>query len=660
MKHCFFVVFLAAIILVIIVTSGNAAPREGLSKAAIIPKLMPETVNSASFIDVTRADGTYVKSPLIRSGRYDKRIADLNTSRMKSIMSSSGIGAHCRFHFPAGSYYFNGAAAGWQASIQSTARNQSFTGDGVNATQIIQKSADVPATIRITHSNCTIQDLSITSADTQATYRLDWDQHPLKTAIHLEFPELPPPAWGTDPQILNVNINTTGNNMVTDGFCRPFETGIKVNGPWLNITAHTMFIHDVHNAIYINQGHMLAGPATFTDINAVATAIQGPKVPQPWNVFFKSESNFMEAVSLINCFYMGSQFISMDGSKIALVDRNSSRIPTTPAYLMTVSGCYVNALWQASPSDDAKWSSIYMNLPPRPGGVQPGLGEPLYSHTLIFKDNNFTGKTPGHGAFFYTEGNVKNLELRGNEFSSGGGDRAIYVRTNKPLADSDVAVRNITIADNTFMDFRNPITVGGSQFDPSRAVDAASVDDDPFWAEGVTIIGNQSAYFPVTERGQLTSIFVNRARRVIVSGNRLAKTVGSPVILRECEEITVNGNIIAGINDTGQNAIYLQRCKNASINGNTLRGFRRGIWLDGSEGIALTGNSLASCQTGLSLLKSPGLSVMGNVISDTPEGILVGSQEAAGVANNTLLRSGAIRVVDDGGGTKADTKPEPK
>lgn len=655
MKLYLSVLSVAAILLASMVASSVSAPLGEQLHRANKPILVSSQGNSARFINVTRADTVFVKAPLIRSDHYDKRIAALNTSRIKSIMSSPAVGAHCRIHFPAGRYYFNGAATGWQASIQSTARNQSFTGDGINATQIIQNSTGVSATIKISHSNCTIQNLSITSADLQAAYNPDWDQHPLKTAILLEFSELSPPAWGTDPQILNVNINTTGNNMVTDGFYRPFKTGLKIHGPWLNVYAHTMFIHDVHNAIYINQGHMLAGPASFVDINAVATAINNPKIPQPWNVFFKSESNFMEAVSLINCFYMGSQFINMDGSKIAPEDDKSTRIPTTPAYLMTVTGCYVNALWQTSPSDDPMWSSIYMNLPPRPGGIQPGLGEPLYSHTLIFKDNNFTGKTPRNGAFFYTEGNVKNLELRGNEFSSGGGDRAIYVRTKTPLTDSDVAVRNITIADNTFMDFRNPITIGGSKYDPSRAVEATSSDDDPYWADGVSITGNQSSYFPVTEKGQLSAIFLNRARRVTVSGNRLPKTVGSSVIMRECEEITINGNNFAGIDDSGVVGIGLMKCRNASVSGNTIRGFGRGIRTDGSEGVAINGNSLAKCKTGLSLLKSPGLSVLGNVISDTTDGILTDLLDKGTFIGNTMNRSGAIREVGSGDGLKIES-----
>ena len=124
--------------------------------------------------------------------------------------------------------------------------------------------------------------------------------------------------WSLDPQILNVTVNTTGNNIVITDYYRPFQEGVQVTGPWLNVYVHTMSMRDVFNAININQGERIAGPAKFIDVNVYSTAPQGAppdKVSTTWNTFFKSEGHFMEQVELIHCTYIGSQFIYMDGSQ---------------------------------------------------------------------------------------------------------------------------------------------------------------------------------------------------------------------------------------------------------------------------------------------------------------------------------------------------------
>ncbi len=269
---------LVAYILAFTTTLGLAASEGNEPGRPSAPLQASATENSASFIKVTQADGVFVKQPLVRSSHYDEKLASQNTARIKAIMSSPAISQYCRIYFPAGAYYFNGAATGWNASIQSTAKYQSFTGDGINATRLIQKSLDVPATIKLSHSNCTIQDLSIMSSDYQQDFNEDWDKHPHQTAIALESSAF----THTDPQILNVNINTSGNNIIIDGFFRPFKTGIRITGPWFNVYAHTMFMLYVHNAIYVNQGNMCGGrQSSWISTRTPPLLIRRSQLPRP-------------------------------------------------------------------------------------------------------------------------------------------------------------------------------------------------------------------------------------------------------------------------------------------------------------------------------------------------------------------------------------------
>lgn len=621
-----------------------------LAMAAAEPKASAQTpspsMNSSSYVDVTRGDGLFVKQPLVSSIGYDAKIAAQNTVRMKAIMSSSAIGEYCRVHFPAGSYYFNGAAPGWAASIQSTAKNQSFTGDGIKATRIIQKSLTVPVTIKIHHSNCTLENLSIMSSDYSPTYNEEWESHPLQTAIALEAPT----PWYTDPQILNVNINATGNNIVVDGYYRPFTTGIKLSGPWLNVYVHTMFIQHVHTSIYIDQGIYCGGPAKFIDVNAYATApnSEGAK-PKAWNTFFKSEGNFMEQVELIHCTYIGSQFIYMDGTELAPGGDSANKPSTTPVYNMIVDHCYINSLWLPSPSDDPKWSGIYMNLPPRPGGIVKEFGSQLYSRRILFTNNTCLGKTPGKGAFFYVEGNVRDLTIEGNSMESGGGIRGIYIRATTPFLNTDIGVRDVTITNNMIQDFAYPIVIGGT--------------DDTAFVEGVTINDNRTTCLTVIEHNQVTGITLNRVRRVGINSNRFAKTDGSAVVMNECEDITMNANSFTGFAELGKNGIALSKCRTASLTGNILRAFKQGVGLEECDDIVLSSNNLVKCPVGMSLKSSRGLIVTGNLISGSSQSINIDALTDATVSLNTIRSGEAVSVTGKNVGldvqSNVGAKPNP-
>ena len=220
------------------------------------------------WINVAQADGQWVREPLVATEADDETIAAANSQRIRAILSSPAVGEDCTFYFPAGKYYFDGAAPGELATIASTAERQTFAGDGMNATIIVQKSTAVGATFRIAHDRCIIRDLMIASADRDKDYRAEWDDNRHGVAIHLDAPE---DRWYADPQILNVNVNSHGNDIVLRDFLRPFDIGVKVTGPWLNVYVHTMWMRGVKNAIYVNEGRRIAGPAKFIDVNAYAT-----------------------------------------------------------------------------------------------------------------------------------------------------------------------------------------------------------------------------------------------------------------------------------------------------------------------------------------------------------------------------------------------------
>lgn len=590
------------------------------------------------FVDVTQVDGKVVLEPLIPTPEADEEIAQLNTKRIKAILTSPEIGEYCRIHFPAGMYYFKGAAEGWTGSIQSTATNQSFTGDGINATLIRQMDREVESTFRIEHENCTIENLSICSSDRSESFVEEWDKDRHQIAIHFVAKE----GWATDPQVLNVNINSTGNDFVVKGFFRPFETGMRFDGAWLNVYVQSMFIQDVLNAIYINQGELIAGPAKFIDINAYATSqYEGSK---SWNTFFKSEGHFMEQVELIHCTYIGSQFIYMDGTK-----PNPGK---NPVYNMIVDHCYINSLWLPAEADP-KWSGIYMNLPPKPGGIDKGYGSSLYSKLIYLTNNTCGGKTPERGAFFYIEGNVKGVFIEGNNFSSGGGDKCIYLRPTLQIDDTGVAMRNIEIRNNYFNDFRNPICIGGDIHDPVREnFDYAfhypemgrdgygfnrGRDDDPYWIENVVIAENQTFYLPIVGRRHLTGVYLNKCRQVSITGNNFMESDSTAYFLRQCEQMTITGNNMLGVGTSlDRNGIELIECSGVSIADNALRKYRSGLAIRDSKEVSISGNTVSDVSTGIRIDSGTGMTLTGNVIGAGEVGFAVNGLQDASLQSNRI------------------------
>lgn len=559
------------------------------------------------FVDVTQADGTIVVEPLVRSESFSPEIARQNVKRMAAILESERLQDGCVIYFPAGKYHFDGALPGKQASIESTRSKMTFKGDAMNGTYICQGSREVSATFRIVDDGCTIEDLAITSSDYGTEFEPEWDANPHDIAIHLDAPG---DNWYTDPQILNVSINTTGNNINLGDYYRPFKTGVKITGPWLNVYIQTMWIREVFNAFYVNQGALIAGPAKIIDVNAYASP---PTHSKTWNIFFKSEGHFMEQVELIHCTYIGSQFIYMDGTKASP--------GTNPVYNMIIDHNYINNNWLDS-DGSAEQSGIYLNLPPLPDKSN-------YSRDIRFTNNSCSARAPRWGAFFYVEGSLKGLTFVDNDIASGGGDKCIYVRATQPVGPEDLAVRDIKITSNEFRNFRNPITIGGDLNDPSRVSDEPGEwpqgkHDDPHWIGRVSIVGNHTHSESPVDKEHLTTFFLNRCRKVSIGNNGLFPTDGIAIALNECHDIAITGNNLGGdIKNQGVCGVWLKDCTNVSVVANTLTLFKEAVSAAECTNIAVQGNSLNASPLGIRLEACKGFSLQGNTLRDCQQGLLL-------------------------------------
>ena len=472
--------------------------------------------------------------------------------------------------------------------------------------------------------------MHISSADYADAFNKDWDAAPHQVAIHLAAPS---GTWSTDPQIRDVNINASGNNIFEKAYYRPFQQGIRVTGAWLNVYVHTVWIRDVFNAIYVNQGALIAGPAKFIDVNAYAsTPPENGGGSRTWNIFFKSEGHFMEQVEIIHCTYIGSQFIYMSGS--------TPSPGINPAYNMVIDHNYINNCWIRE-GEEASRSGIYLDLPPLPDGSK-------FTRDIRFTNNSCTAKAPRRGAFFYVQGNCRGITFAGNDISCAGDDKCIYIRATQPIGKTEAAIRDIKITNNYLRSFRNPITIGGDLHDPSRTETFyQGEDNDSCWNERIVIAGNQVYSLEEVDQGFVTGCFINRCRSVSVTGNTFADTDGEGLVLRDCKDVSVMGNHFGGFApDNSKSGIRLIDCQGGSVTGNTIRGVRRGIAVSGSSGVVLGSNVISTVKTGFDLSDSSRLALHGNQVSESEMPARIISTRDAVATGNVL--SGTGKVVIEG------------
>ena len=561
--------------------------------------------NSAHFIDVTRADGVYVREPLVARDEYDEAVAAENSRRIQAILMSDAVGEECVIYFPAGVYHFNGAAEGWDATIQSTHARQTFAGDGSNGTTIAEKGRGQAATIKLAHDCCTVRDLQIRSSDRSEQFVAEWDHARHKTAILLEATGK---TWHVDPQILDVNINSSGNTVAFSGFHRPFETGIEIVGPWLDVYVRTAWLRDVRNGIRVDQGALIAGPAHLIDINHVATP---PTQSKEWTTFFRSESRFMEVVKILNCFFIGSQFVYMEG------EPDDPQEHHNPAYTMVMEQNYLNTNW-GSPGDGPRYAGVYLNLPPLEDHSNS-------SRNIRFTGNYVSGRTPPGGAFFHLSGACHGVEISGNHFSSGGGGRCIEILPTMPMGDDGVAIRDVRVTNNYVVNYRAPMVIGRD-----------SVDG---WVEGLLIQGNQSTLAPVLKDIGETGCVLTRVRKGVVSGNAFAPVSGSSVLASRCEGLSVSDNHLRGQGrDTTGAGMAVQNSRDVVITGNHMRQCPSNLTLERSSHLTIGSNVLEDAGESLRANACQYVSVQGNHLGDCGSGATIKSCRSVTLTGNTVSR----------------------
>ena len=134
-----------------------------LCAAVIVMNLCAAKGLFAEIVYVDRPDSAGRFTPLVKN---DRSAARINSERMSEIMSVVSRGA--TLFFPAGDYYFDGAAIPNHGSVESSATGQIFRGEGVGTTRILQCDPRqdfgftcredikrVPAaTLRIRHKGC--------------------------------------------------------------------------------------------------------------------------------------------------------------------------------------------------------------------------------------------------------------------------------------------------------------------------------------------------------------------------------------------------------------------------------------------------------------------------------------------------------------------------
>jgi hypothetical protein len=567
--------------------------------------------NNAHFVDVTQGDGVYVVEAIASTDDFSPAAARVNSERIHAILTNKNIGEQCLIYFPPGRYYFDGAADDWRATIETTARSQTIAGAGMNATRILQASRDVPATIRLRHDQAAIRDLFIGSADTDAAFRLEWEEAPHQTAIHIDAPAEANP-WSASPRVERVAINSYGNSILQKQFSRPFKEGIRITGAWLDVYIRQIWMTDIFTGVYVDQGAVMAGPAKIMEVNHYSTHDRDG-ASHAWTTFFKSETNFMEQVELLDCMFIGAQFVYMDGQPR---EQGSSN---TPVFNMVISGNYINVHDVGNAPEalepDARWSGLYFNLPARRREGAP----PDYSRDIRFVDNSCTGRAPRDGAFFYVEGMLRGLTLSGNDVSSGGADRCIQIRATEELSEPDgdtgdnVAIRDIKITANYFRNYRNIITTGSGFGDSMRnGVDRPA--SDLYQVQRLIFAHNQSMMEGPTEATQLTAGYFARVRQLVIDGNTLAPTPSVALAVNDSEDVTVRGNALVGTGTEQSRGIILTNVKSAAVANNTLRGFNSGIDIRGGKGIVVMGNALTECPNPVTADESTQYQSIGNSV----------------------------------------------
>lgn len=237
-------------------------------------------------IRVDIADTKHVTNRLVKN---DKHYARQNTLRMSAIMLKAPKGS--TVYFPAGDYYFDGAALPNHSSIESSNTGQIFRGDGVGTTRIIQVNDKkdfgftcrndfkrVPtATIRIRHKGCMVENLTV---------MFDEELHP-KTVINSVAIQIAHIAYFPDNNIGIIETTGIGDDFLIDHVIisnvnigehlgsgiagsRFFEVGIDIIGSGGHVRVSNMNRIDARTGVRLDNGnHCGQGEYEFSHIHSI-------------------------------------------------------------------------------------------------------------------------------------------------------------------------------------------------------------------------------------------------------------------------------------------------------------------------------------------------------------------------------------------------------
>ena len=556
---------------VLIMTDSSATDKPGAGEPQISE--YAALLNGAHFINVTKADGVCVLEPLLVTQQprtpgnvaVIAEIARENTRRMQGIMERAG--EQCTIFFPAGNYFFDGAAPGWTASIETTEERQTFRGDNMNSSLILQISTQVRATLAVKHTRGAVLDLHIGSADfDDEGYWFDaWTREPHQTAILIDGSDV---YFGnTDITVRQVSLNAAHTHLhhhnddpsLPDSYntylqgvrnlpgnpvpfaftrrFRPFVNGIEITRNNLHVTCEHIIGQELINTIHMSSPHFdYSGAYAFADIRvypfggitdpAQAIGFGGrTRRGAVWTTFLRVDASPAEQMTIRDCSFSGHQFLAVMAEKMWVG-------------LLTVEGNTVEAYGGGELPDQ---SPLYFRVP---------TAECNVSRNIRILGNNLQGivtrRVMGHddgAAMIMIDGGCAGMQIADNifthtlfnppfELQEGS---AIYVRGSDPWHHADLVIANNIFAQG----WSSAIVIGSNHGDEERESSTSVLE--PETTEGVVIIGNA-----INADGKVPAsvIYLHAVQNCCVANNtiRISDTSKTAIGLRDADHVTVTGN----------------------------------------------------------------------------------------------------------------------
>lgn len=242
-----------------------------LCAAVIVMNLCAAKGLFAEIVYVDRPDSAGRFTPLVKN---DRSAARINSERMSEIMSVVSRGA--TLFFPAGDYYFDGAAIPNHGSVESSATGQIFRGEGVGTTRILQCDPRqdfgftcredikrVPAaTLRIRHKGCVVENMTI-ALDPELPSKTIAGTAAIQIAHIAYFPDhnvgiVETTGQGEDFLIDHVTVSRVniGENLGSGILAsRFFEVGIDIVGSGGHVRVAEIHRLDAHTGIRLDNGN---------------------------------------------------------------------------------------------------------------------------------------------------------------------------------------------------------------------------------------------------------------------------------------------------------------------------------------------------------------------------------------------------------------------